>query len=78
MTLKAGHFLAGAGEASADVPGGGESENAIEETRDKLGNAKINGAENEQDGENVNRVLHEICMYVNIFHTRNGMPWSNY
>ncbi|KAJ9601639.1 hypothetical protein L9F63_000172 [Diploptera punctata] len=40
---------AGAGEASADVPGGGESENAIEEISEKLVNAKVNGTENDQE-----------------------------
>jgi hypothetical protein len=68
-------FFTGAGEASADVPGGGETENAIEETGDKLGNTNINGAENELDGEN--RVRHVICVCVNSLNIRNRMLWRN-
>lgn len=40
---------AGAGEASADVPGGGESDDVAEETRKRVENAKINGEENDLD-----------------------------
>lgn len=46
----------GAGKASADVPGGGESDDAAEETRKRVENAKINGEENDLDGEHVNRL----------------------
>jgi hypothetical protein len=47
----------GAGEASADVPGGGESDDVAEETRKRVENAKINGEENDLDGEHINRLL---------------------
>ncbi|PNF18389.1 Methionine aminopeptidase 2 [Cryptotermes secundus] len=40
---------AGAGKASADVPGGGESDDAAEETRKRVENIKINGEENDLD-----------------------------
>lgn len=40
---------AGAGEASADVPGGGESDGAIEDIKDKLGNTRMNGEEIDLD-----------------------------
>jgi hypothetical protein len=56
----------GAGEASADVPGGGESDDVAEETRKRVENAKINGEENDQDGEHVNRLLYISYLYVRI------------
>ena len=47
----------GAGEASADVPGGGEHESAIEEVIEKLVNAEVNGTENDQEGKYFIRLI---------------------
>jgi hypothetical protein len=57
----------GAGEASADVPGGGESDDVAEETRKRVENAKINGEEDDLDGEHVNRLLYIRYMFVCLF-----------
>lgn len=57
----------GAGEASADVPGGGESDDVAEETRKGVENAKINGEENGLDGEHVNRLLYKSYLFVCLF-----------
>jgi hypothetical protein len=50
--------FSGAGEASADVPGGGESDDVAEETRKRVENAKSNGEVGDLDGEHVYRLLY--------------------
>jgi hypothetical protein len=57
----------GAGEASADVPGGGESDDVAEETRKRVENAKINGEVDDLDGEYVNRLLYVSYLIVCLF-----------
>jgi hypothetical protein len=58
----------GAGEASADVPGGGESDDVAEETRKRVENAKINGEVDDLDGEHVNRFLYVSYLFKFIAH----------
>lgn len=64
--------FAGAGEASADVPGGGESDGAIEDIKDKLGNTKMNGEAIELDGERGNRPVCNLLFVCENFHCLNA------
>jgi hypothetical protein len=61
-----GCSCAGAGEASADVPGGGESDGAIEDLKDKLGNTRMNGEEIDLDGEHGNRTVFNFLFVCEI------------
>jgi hypothetical protein len=66
FSVKIGHMVMtvslGAGEASADVPGGGESDDVAEETRKRVENAKINGEDDHLDGEHSNRLPYVSCV----------------
>jgi hypothetical protein len=64
--------FAGAGEASADVPGGGESDGVIEDIRDKLANTRMNGEEIELDGERGNRPVCNLLFVCENFHCLNA------
>lgn len=68
--------FAGAGEASADVPGGGESDGAIEDIKDRLGNTRMNGEEIELDGEHRNRSVCNFLFVCENFHCLNAFLCS--
>jgi len=61
----------GAGEASADVPGGGESDGAIEDIKDKLENTRMNGEEIELDGERGSISACNLLFVCENFHCQN-------
>jgi len=69
-------LFAGAGEASADVPGGGESDSVIEDIKDKLGNTRMNGEEIELDGERGNRPACNLLCVCENFHCLNAFLCS--